>query len=1219
MNAYDPLEGVFGPTAPLAPEIQQQDSVFSAEGMRSFGEGFWRENVLTNIYDFYTDNDDEGRIHAALNDYRQIAGMGDTEYEEINPFDDERVLNLGNEYWGVFAEAKTTEEVDVMLSALEGLLEERSAHSNNGISYLLGSMVGLTATPSGVAMMKASKFKDILQVGRLVTAEEVILQNLQSGRTSDQSIDNILWGVGGTAAFVSLQKVIGALSPNVPPNAVKQFADNIEEGVEEYRSAVRPGTDDELPFGRRVDEDTQIDPGENGLNINDPTQRDEFRAFSDRSDATPEVEMSMRQADGERVMKAMGLEKLPDNPVKRSLEGDSDYARGMVPHLVESPLYQVKNAQNGASAVGVDRIIAQKWLGQAMVPAMRKTEQFFRDYRTRVSGSARGTMFRQDLQDRIRGTEGAMTADEFLEAVAIAKRRLDDSSADLTGLPQEAINAAKYWDRVVYRPLAEEAKRLQMFSIRERRRLEALDRKLRAERAATDEGAAARIKDLEDEMVELEAKIADLDNLDINSRFVNRLYNHDELRSQSGKLRWSETLMRNGYTRAQAEAIRQKILGEIPYSNLNADPVGLARSLKERTLGDVPDTELEPFLINNIFALGRYYSLRMGTDVELMRKFGSLDLQPQLKRIEAEFDAKINNAKTIKEKNRLKKSKEQTLEDVETMRDRVRGTYGLPDDPDSWTNRGLRIARMWNATSMLTGALAAVPDIGNIILKEGLQRTFGTTFEALFKNTKGIKLAHQEANLAGEALDMYMSMRAALFADLAESISVRNKFERIAGAGTQAFFNINLMNQWNTAAKTMASLVAGSRMIDDMVVSSRHIRNSGSAKLQWGKPTGRNGQPIKASYNRAQNRVTIDKKGLEEGYRDKIWRNPRTEGVEPIPDKYIQSFSDFKRFIIEHELAHADHTRKAGQSLGEYENSINRIALRRMGVAGTVAKKGPNTVRLRKAGISEEMSARIADQVETYGYFGDNVRIARTHLWEDKEAAEFFRAALGKEINEIIVTPGKGDLPNVIGGGLGHLIPEKAQKAIKDTVDQMPEGAMKEGVKKVGGIFMSEEMSRLIFQFKSFGIAAQHRVMTPALQQMDQNVLIGAVALVGLGALVDQMRREQTGNNYGSFEDKLMSAIERSGLMGYMGDVMRAFENIQNPISNPSALLGTVGGPIVQQVNKAGDVLFDYGRLHVGSKTNQNLVDMAPLSNVAHFRWLNDLSHHSLNALTGVK
>ena len=978
---------------------------------------------------------------------------------------------------------------------------------------------------------------------------------------------------------------------------------------------------DELPF---VGGDKEVDPPRTTLRINPEDDLDEFIPSRDLGFEEPSVrykEPHMDLADGERLAPAMGIEHLKDNPVKRILMGSSNYARGMIPHLVEHSFYTMNNIKGFATAIGIDRLIAKNWLGQRLVPSLSKTEELYALYRNRVAGDASKSMLRQKVKDKIIGNKGAMGPDEFLEEVGKAKMRLDDPEA-LKAFPKEVVEAAKEWTERVFRPLSEAAKKERMFSLAARREHSRLTKELRYKEKETGDPAkqAEETAQLNTRIKELEDNIKAMDNLEITDNFLNRLYRINVLKSAEGKTAWVKLLGQYGYSPKKAEAIRQKIIGEIPYTDLVKDPIGLARSLRERTLSEIPNTALEPFLETNINALGRYYAMRMGADVELFKKFGSVDLKPQIDAIRNQYMSLISKAKSNSKKAKLEKEMNQTIEDVEAIRDRVRGTYGLPDDPDSWTNRGLRIARMWNATSMLTGALAAVPDVGNIILAEGIKRSFGVTFESFFKETRALNLAGQEARLAGEALDMYLSMRSAMFADLGESISIRSGFERGMGTFTQAYFNINLMNPWTTSMKTLTSLISGSRMLEDAILTTRHLRNSGSAKIVVGESTARDGRPLMGSYSPSKNRVTINVDLMKQKYKSKAWRDPAMKGVEPLSDDLFPTFADWKRFIIEHELAHADHATQKGWSaarIAQNENKINRIAIKRMKLIGKKTGKFEVT-RLRFAGIDDKMAVRIADQMETYGLFGDHVRIARSHLWEDKAAAEVFRGALGKEINKIIVTPGKGDLPNVIGGGIGHILPEKLKKSARDTVSAMPEGAAKDAVEKAGAIFMSEEMSRTIFQFKSFAIAAQHRVLTPGLQQMNKNTLMGLVALVGLGAVVDQIRRRQYGGTHASFSKQLISAIERSGVTGYITDVMRLAENLQNPLSRPDRVVNALGGPIVQQLENAADVIFDYSGLgNINKTTNKHLIDIAPFGNVAHLQWLNDYNYHALNSLTG--
>jgi hypothetical protein len=1210
----------------------QDNNIFDKAGAEAFREGFVRENVFLGAIDWFKGNTTSDRIDQLLVTHRAYQDHDDdVNFSSDNL--DSRLNSAPSHYAPFVYRARNAAEGHLILDALEAEeLEHYKKVSAAQGSYALGAMSGALTSYAGLKAFQARRFKDLIGVAVAHGIDETVLHQVQGTRTLEQSIMNTTLGTAGTGAFVGVYKVFKGLSNNVKGRQIEAYIDSIDDNIKAARVGKdvpdenirvnRDGPDDELPFettpsGRTkttTEDDLKINPEDEADDLFDPLKH------GSKGD-TGRWEFPIIGKDvGERLLKAWGVENWKDNPVKRLLMGESDIARGLIGNLVEHPFWTQKNLGGMANAIGIDRLVAQNWYGQRMVPAIRKTEEFYRTYRNRISGDARKTFTQQKIMDRIRPPdEKVLSVDDFISEVSKAKRRLGDPGLHHNFAP-EVIMAARYWDDVIYKPLAQEAKRLRMFSIRERRELAHVQKELqKRQKGIIKEDdpviASNKIDQLLKRETELEKIILKLDELEISPTFVNRLYNHTAL--QENAVGFRQLLVKYGYSIKEAERLRLKILREVEFSS-TADPVGLARSLKSRTIEKVPDTELEPFLENNIIALGRYYSIRMGADVELFNKFGSLDLKPHIRLIKKEIDRKIAAAKTTGEKEKLIKARDQAIEDIETVRDRVRGTYGIPDNPDSWTNRGIRIARMWNATAMLTGGLAAVPDTGNIILHEGFARTFRGAFEVLFQDTRLLKLGHQEANLAGEGLDMWLAMRAAMFADLGESISVRNKFERAFGAGTQAFFNINLMNQWNAAAKTMAGILAGSRFIDDSILSTAHLRNSGAATVKWGDPRGYKGQPIPAKYNRRFNRVEINKKALEEGFKNKAWRNPRLEGVKPISDKTIQNLNDWKRFVIEHELVHADFAKKAGETLVAYENRINRIALRRMTTASKKIRKH-DVNRLRKVGISEDIARRIADQAETYGIWGKHVRIARSHLWDDQHAAQMYRAALGKDINTIIVTPGKGDLPNVVGGGLGHLLPESAQKAIRGTFENLPEGRFKDIAGEVGSVFMGQEMSRLIFQFKSFAIAAQHRVLTPGLQQFDQNILIGAVSLVGLGAVVDSIRRKQLGTHYGgSFDQRLMRAIERSGIAGYMTDLLRVFENIQNPISQPGRAIGAVGGPIVQQIENVSDVLFDYARFNVGTRTNKSLIDSLPLSNVAHLKWLADFSHHAVNKATGV-
>jgi hypothetical protein len=435
------------------------------------------------------------------------------------------------------------------------------------------------------------------------------------------------------------------------------------------------------------------------------------------------------------------------------------------------------------------------------------------------------------------------------------------------------------------------------------------------------------------------------------------------------------------------------------------------------------------------------------------RRFGNDQIIVFDERLIQELGQVGKPAKLNKEAQKLQNSSDASVRDIQAIRDRIRGTYGIPEDPTTWTHRGIRVAKMWNAVSLLTGALAAVPDLAKLIMNDGFRRTIMPMMEAYHSNLglmKTMKLAKNEANIAGEAFDMYLSMRSALFADLADSLSAATPFEKAAGEATQKFFNFAGMNQWNEMVKTMASLTTGSRIILE------------SENLLKGKIT-------------------------------------KTEGI-----------------------------------------------------------------KLNNVGIDPETAKIIVEQTNKHGLVGEHTRIPKTEKWdktpEVQAAADIYSRALGKDINRIIVTPGKGETP----------------------------------------LFMSSPLHTLLFQFKTFAISATHRTLTPGLQLRDANFLQGNIGLLGLGALVNEIRRYQLDSKgEQSFGDWLNSSIERGGNMGVLSDLNSSLETLSdnrfgirpmmgaaNPYNTSLLSKGSaIGGPVVQQAGNLARVIWDIGPGDVDDRT----------------------------------
>jgi hypothetical protein len=98
-------------------------------------------------------------------------------------------------------------------------------------------------------------------------------------------------------------------------------------------------------------------------------------------------------------------------------------------------------------------------------------------------------------------------------------------------------------------------------------------------------------------------------------------------------------------------------------------------------------------------------------------------------------------------------------------------------------------------------------------------------------------------------------------------------------------------------------------------------------------PTGKNkpdGSPVIALYRPEENKIYFDREASDAAWQAKAWRNPKMEGVTPLPDELFPTPDDWANFIMRHELSHVTVRRGAGLTGADYENLINDIARRQL-------------------------------------------------------------------------------------------------------------------------------------------------------------------------------------------------------------------------------------------------------------------------------------------------
>lgn len=278
------------------------------------------------------------------------------------------------------------------------------------------------------------------------------------------------------------------------------------------------------------------------------------------------------------------------------------------------------------------------------------------------------------------------------------------------------------------------------------------------------------------------------------------------------------------YSREMAEEATKKILGSpvrIPITDIIQGQRGpeLARVL------DVSSEEFKDFLQTDIEHVLRAYLRTMAPDIEMARKFGSVNGQSAFDAMEQEYRRKL--AALGKEKlepkarekaeKKLKDDYDANLKDLNVVIGRLRGTWGLPANPDGMAYRMGRMVLNLNVLRLMGGTLiASIPDAARPIQRYGLTRTFRDAFVPMISDWKTLKIAAREAKYAGAALDAIMHTRAQSINDVLDDYGRHSKFERGLEYATNNLGMVALFDQWTVAMKQVSSSVIIGKLSDSL-------------------------------------------------------------------------------------------------------------------------------------------------------------------------------------------------------------------------------------------------------------------------------------------------------------------------------------------------------------------------------------------------------------------
>lgn len=489
-----------------------------------------------------------------------------------------------------------------------------------------------------------------------------------------------------------------------------------------------------------------------------------------------------------------GLEKIPVSPIVRTQTSPDITTRRAASSLMETPLLSKGNIEGVATAPEGGAVETRIKLWDApLAESLGAMDDFYKTYRQGMGAP------RRIINDYVmRNRQSKMTPQEFRESVGRAMRRNDKSD-----VPEVAQAAAKF-RKDIFDPLKDAA----------------IKGKLLPEDVGTSTSASYLTR-----IYKTESIIAKSDEFDAISRaWLDRIrqkaINKAEIKTAKGGKVSASLKGEAGISDLEIDVIVKEIRenitgvssGRIPYDI----PITARGPMKERVF-NIPDSLIEEFLESDIDLISRQYTRTMAPDVELNRMFGETDGAALQEEIINSYGRLTELATTEKQRTDLNKRLKADKDDTQAMWDMLRGTYRMPENPDSFFYRAGRVLRDVNFMRMLGGmTLSAIPDLARPIAVNGLKPVSRALVSLAASPTK-FKMSRIEAKKAAIGLDMVLNSRVASMAEISDIYARGTKFERGLRATSDAFSKATLMSQWNTAMKQFSGVVTQDALLTQAV------------------------------------------------------------------------------------------------------------------------------------------------------------------------------------------------------------------------------------------------------------------------------------------------------------------------------------------------------------------------------------------------------------------
>lgn len=281
--------------------------------------------------------------------------------------------------------------------------------------------------------------------------------------------------------------------------------------------------------------------------------------------------------------------------------------------------------------------------------------------------------------------------------------------------------------------------------------------------------------------------------------------------------------------RARAHEITDRIIGSpdgrLPYDIPMGGPeVGWRGAGGEPPRGplaarqfNIPDAVIRDYLEQDVERVVQMHLRTIVPDVLLTERFGDVRMTEAFKKINDDYAALTDAAKSDKERLRLANEQRAVIRDLAAVRDRIRGVYGFTPDAGNMARIAAGAKAVNNLTSMGMSAVASLSDFAGSILRYGMAGTFRdgwTPFvSGMIGQNEGWAKFKTQMRALGIGADVATNARQNSIDDVTALYGQGSRFERALQSANDKFFIANLLSPLTDMQKTMASHVAVSEIL----------------------------------------------------------------------------------------------------------------------------------------------------------------------------------------------------------------------------------------------------------------------------------------------------------------------------------------------------------------------------------------------------------------------